>query len=83
MSNFIEPNILEVRPLDDFCLYLKYADGKEKVYDMKPIINKIKVYDKLKNKEYFKLVKPFYNSVEWPNGEDVCPENLYYDSVDY
>lgn len=37
---------------------------------------------KLKDTEYFKLVKPLHDSVEWPNGEDVCPENLYYDSVD-
>lgn len=56
--------------------------SKEKIYDMKPLINKIKFYEKLKDTEYFKLVKPRYDSVEWPNGEDVCPENLYYDSVD-
>ena len=38
-------------------------------------------YAEFKDTEYFKLVKPRYDSVEWPNGEDVCPENLYYDSV--
>lgn len=56
--------------------------SKEKINDMKPLINKIKFYEKLKDTEYFKLVKPLHDSVEWPNGEDVCPENLYYDSVD-
>lgn len=83
MSNYIEPNPIEVKSLENYCLYIKFADGKEKVYDMKPLIEKIKFYEKLKNKEYFKLVKPRGQSVEWPNGEDVCPESLYYDSVDF
>lgn len=79
----VMPNIKEVKALDDRHIYLKYEDGKEKVYDMKHLIDKIKFYEKLKDKEYFKLVKPCHDSVEWPNGEDVCPENLYYESVDY
>ena len=83
MSNYIEPRPIEVKALDGFCLYLKFKDGKEKVYDMKPLIDSMKFYEKLRNKEYFKLVKTFYDTVVWPNGEDVCPENLYYDSVDY
>ena len=33
-----------------------------------------------KNKEYFKKVKPRGETIEWENGEDICPENLYYDS---
>ena len=83
MSNYIEPRPIKVKALEDFCLYLKFKNGKEKVYDMKPLIVSMKFYEKLRNKEYFKLVKPFYDTVVWPNGEDVCPENLYYDSVDY
>ena len=79
----LTPNIIEVKALDNTRIYLKYEDGKEKVYDMKPLIDRIKFYAKLKNKEYFKQVKSCYDTVEWPNGEDVCPENLYYDSVDY
>lgn len=82
MNDDMEPNPIEVRALDNFCLYLKFEDGKEKVYDMKPLIERIKYYEKLKDKNYFKKVKTRGETVEWPNGEDVCPENLYYDSVD-
>ena len=35
---------------------------------------------KLKDKEYFKNVKPCNETVIWENGEDVCPEDLYYNS---
>lgn len=81
--NMITPDVIEVRALDEIHIYLRFEDGKEKVYDMSYLIDNIKFFEKLKNKEYFKLVKPRGISVEWPNGEDVCPENLYYDSVDY
>ncbi len=81
--NTITPDIKEVKALDETHIYLKFENGKEKVYDMKDLIEKIDFYKRLKNKEYFKLVKPCGETVEWPNGEDVCPENLYYESVDY
>ena len=77
------PKVKEVKAIDERHIYLKFSDGKEKVYDMSYLIDNIKFFEKLKNKEYFKLVKPRGVSVEWPGGEDVCPENLYYDSVDY
>lgn len=83
MNNYIEPNPVEVKPIKDFCLYIKFEDGKEKVYDMKELMGEISSYEKLKNYEYFKLVKIQGETVEWPNGEDVCPENLYYDSEEY
>lgn len=83
MKNYIEPNPIEVKPIENFWLYIKFEDGKEKVYDMKELIKKIPSYNKLKNYEYFKLVKIQGETVEWPNGEDVCPENLYYGSEDY
>lgn len=36
------------------------------------------VYKKLKDKSYFNNVQPRGDTVEWKNGEDVCPEELYY-----
>ncbi|MBR2743688.1 MAG: DUF2442 domain-containing protein [Clostridia bacterium] len=78
----IMPNIVEARALDDRHIYLKYEDGKIKVYDMKPLIDNNNFYAKLKDRNYFNQVKPCSDTIEWPNGEDVCPENLYYDSKD-
>lgn len=83
MKNYIEPNPIKIKPIENFCLYIKFEDGKEKVYDMKELINKIPSYDKLKKQEYFNLAKIQGETIEWPNGEDICPENLYYDSEDY
>lgn len=78
---YIVPNIVDVKPLENYCIYLKFENGEEKVYDVKREINTIKFYDKLKDKTYFKSVKPMGDTVVWKNGEDIAPENLYYNSI--
>ena len=75
------PDIIEVRALDKYYIYLKFETGEEKIYDMSEHIRKIKFYEKLKKIEYFKDVKPRGDTIEWKNGEDVAPENLYYESI--
>ena len=73
--------VLEVKALDDYKLYLKFDTNEEKIYDMKSEIDEVKFFKKLKNKDYFKKVAVRGNTVEWEDGEDVAPENLYQDSV--
>lgn len=82
MSNIYEtPNIIGVRALDNYLIYLMYETKEEKIYDMKLLINKNKFYIKLTDKQYFKTVKTRGDSIEWRDGEDVAPESLYYKSV--
>ncbi|MBR2705373.1 MAG: DUF2442 domain-containing protein [Clostridia bacterium] len=76
----MEPNPICVKAIENYCIYLEFEDGKKKIYDMSYLIKNNPVYNKLKDEEYFKKVKVAGETVEWPNGEDVCPENLYYDS---
>lgn len=80
-ENYETPDIIRVKALDNYLIYLKYETDEEKIYDMKNLINKNKFYDKLKDKTYFKNVKPRGDSIEWENGEDIAPESLYYDSI--
>jgi len=80
---YITPRIIEVKALKDYYIYLKFKTGEEKVYDMTKCIEEIEYYKKLKIRKYFEEVKPRGCTVEWKEGEDVCPENLYYESIDY
>ena len=75
------PDIVEVKTLEQYQIYLKFSNGEEKIYNMKENIEKIKYFEKLKNRKYFENVKPRGDTVEWENGEDVAPESLYYESV--
>ncbi len=77
----LTPDIVEVKALEQYQIYLKFSNGEEKIYDMKENIEKFKYFNKLKNSKYFEKVKPRGDTVEWENGEDVAPENLYYESI--
>lgn len=79
----ITPDIIDVRTLKNYYIYLKFKTGEEKVYDMTKFIEENAYYHKLKDRKYFENVKPRGETVEWEDGEDVCPENLYYDSIEY
>ena len=75
------PDIEVAKALDKYYIYLKYETGEERIYDMTENILEIPYYNKLKSIEYFKNIKPRGDTVEWANGEDVAPENLYYNSI--
>ena len=77
------PEIIEVKALEKYFIYLKFSNGEEKIYDMKETIEKIEYFSRLKIRKYFENVKPRGDTIEWKNGEDVAPENLYYDSVPF
>ena len=40
MVEELEPTVIEVRALEDYKLYLKFDNGEEKIYDMKPLLKK-------------------------------------------
>lgn len=83
MSKIYEtPNIIRAMALNNYLIYLKYETNEEKIYNMEKLINENKFYNRLKDKTYFKNIQVRGDSIEWKNGEDVAPENLYYNSID-
>ena len=78
---YIVPNPIEVRAIEKYKIYIKFKNGEEKILDMKEMLDK-KYYQKLKDYEYFKNVRISETgiTIEWQNGEDIAPENLYYNS---
>lgn len=75
----IPPRIENVKPLNNFCLEITYVSGEIKLYNMKKNL-KLKYYKNLNNIGYFKLVKSVQTTIEWPNGEDIDPNELYSNS---
>ena len=80
MDTYITPDVIKVKALDDYLLEVTFETKEIKIFDMKNLINNIEFYKRLKNKDYFKKVKPYNETVIWENGEDICPEDLYYNS---
>jgi len=73
------PRIKDVKPQDDYTILLTFTNDELKVFDMKPYINK-GFFKQLQDKNYFNTVKPFMDSIQWKNGQDLCPDTLYLDS---
>ena len=76
----IPPRIKSVVAEDNYCLNIVYENGENKKYNMTNLLNET-FYQKLKNKIYFKSVKNVGTTVEWPDGEDIDPNELYEKSL--
>ena len=72
----IPPRIKNVIANDNYELIIEYENGENKKYDISTLFE-YKHYEPLKNIVYFKQVRNAQVTVEWPNGEDVDPNELY------
>ena len=75
----LRPTVTSIKPQEDFNLLLTFDNGEEKLFDVKPYI-KGSWFGKLHDRKYFILVKPNGFNIEWPDGQDICPDDLYYKS---
>ena len=69
-----------VVPLSDYCLLVTFDNNEQRIFDVKPYLS-FKAYAELKSPILFETVKPAGLSIEWLHGQDVCPDDLYYNSV--
>jgi hypothetical protein len=72
--------VVDVKANGDFTLDLKFDDGSEKSFDIKPYLE-YSIFKELKNKNYFERVKLAFGTVQWPNEQDISPETLYLEST--
>ena len=49
--------VKEVIPIENMLLKVKFVNDRTKIYDVKPLMKKWKVFEKLKNEEVFKKVQ--------------------------
>lgn len=76
----MNPRVKEVVALADYRLRLTFANGETGVYDCKPLLG-FGVFHELEDFRYFGKAEVAYGTVVWPNGQDICPDTLYLDSV--
>lgn len=78
----LQPRLKKVEPLDDLKLRLTYETGEVKIFDVAPYADG-SWYGRLKDKRYFDLVQmlPGGVGIEWPEGQDIAPHELYENSA--
>ncbi len=70
--------IVQVKPLKNYRLWLKFSDGVEGTVDLSHLAGK-GVFSAWKDKNFFKSVFIDHESrtVAWEGGIDLCPDTLY------
>ena len=75
----LRPTARSVKALDGYLLEVEFNNGEVKIFDVKPYIQG-DWYGNLKNIEYFNSVHIDGLSIAWEDGQDICPDELYYNS---
>jgi hypothetical protein len=72
---------VEVRALDDYKLWLRFASGEEKIFDFEPYL-KYPCFEPLKDKALFNRVYLNFGTAVWKDGEiDISPDCLFHEGV--
>lgn len=72
----LQPKVLNVKPISDYRLFLEYETGERKIFDVKPYISG-SWFGQLHDLKVFGTVHPRGSTVEWADGQDIAPHELY------
>lgn len=77
-----QPRLVNVEPMGHLKLRLTYETGEVKLLDVSPYANG-SWFGELKEDAYFRTVRllPGGTGIEWNNGQDIAPHELYECSV--
>lgn len=72
-------DIIEVRALPGYRLYLSFEDGVQGEIELKKIIKFTGIFEPLEEYDYFSqvIVNPDLGTIQWPNEADLDPDVLY------
>lgn len=75
--------IKEVLPMKDMILKIVFTNGKKKLYDVKPLISKWKVFEQLKDEKLFNQVKVDRGGygISWNEDIDLECNELWYNGT--
>jgi hypothetical protein len=76
----MNPRVVRVEPNSDHTLTVEFANGEVRVFDVRPYLDR-GIFRELKDMRVFSAVRPSMGSVQWPGGQDFCPDTLYEEST--
>ena len=76
----MNPRVASVQPNSNFTITLTFSNDEVRIFDVKPYLDR-GIFSELKAPRIFNAVRPFLGSIQWPNGQDFCPDTLYLQST--
>jgi len=74
------PGVKSVTPQDGYRLMLVFENGERRIFNASPLLSK-GIFRELSDETRFRDVRVSFDTVEWGNGADICPEELYSEST--
>lgn len=71
---------VEVKPIEDYKLIITFDNKECRIFDVAPYLDD-EFFAPLSNPSVFNSARVNPITVEWDNGIDICPDELYYNSV--
>lgn len=75
----MNPKAIDVKALENYKLEIIFDNNEKRIFDVEPYL-KNPLFQELKDKSKFEKVKIAGLSIEWENGADICPDELYNNS---
>lgn len=72
----LRPTAVQVIPENNYKISVTFDNGEKRLFDVKPYI-KGDWYGRLEDVNYFNRVDVDGFTVIWPEGQDICPDELY------
>lgn len=71
-------HIIQAKAFDDYKVWIKFSDGVEGTVDLSDLVGK-GIFSRWLDKNYFMsvFVDPESHTIAWPDGIDLCPDELY------
>lgn len=70
-----------VSPMPEYTLLLTFENNEQRLFDMKPYLEH-GIFAELQDQRMFRSAHVCFDTVEWNNGADLCPEVLYSESIE-
>jgi hypothetical protein len=71
---------IEVKPLEQYRLLITFDNNEQRIFDVTPYLND-SFFAPLRNMAIFNSVKTNPLTIEWAGGIDMCPDELYANSL--
>lgn len=75
----LRPTAKNISATNDYKIIIEFDSGERKIFDVTPYITG-EWYKELADMNYFMSVFANGFTVEWPHGQDLCPDEIYYNS---
>ena len=71
---------VDVKVLDNYRLYITFNNNEKRVFNVLPYLED-EFYAPLQSTAIFNTVKINPLTIEWVGGIDMCPDEVYYNSI--